>query len=155
MASTQPEWPDSKAAIAGHPLHPMLIHFPVAALIFLVATDAAFLWTADPFWERASLWLVGIGAFGGCIASLAGMVDLVFVADIRRKITAWCHAIVAIMMLSLASLNWLLRYQAPGETLERWGFFITLLTAALIALAAYLGGRLVYEHGVGVDIDQS
>jgi uncharacterized membrane protein len=155
MAEPQLQTPNSRAAIAGHPLHPMLIHFPVAALIFLVATDFAFFWTADPFWERASLWLVGVGAFGGAVASLAGLVDIVFVAEIRRKITAWCHAIIAVMMLSLASLNWLLRYHAPGEELERWGFFITLLTAAMIALAAYLGGRLVYEHGVGVDVDNA
>lgn len=155
MAQLPPPTPNSRAAIAGHPLHPMMIHFPVAALIGLVATDFAFFWTADPFWERASLWLVGVGAFGGCIASLAGIVDLVTVTEIRRKITAWCHAIIAVMMLSLASLNWLLRFSAPGEQLERWGFFLTLLTAVLIALAAYLGGRLVYEHGVGVDVDDA
>jgi uncharacterized membrane protein len=35
--------------------------------------------------------------------------------------------------------------------MERWGLYLSLLTAVLIGLAAYLGGRLVYEHGVGVD----
>ena len=52
----------SRAAIAGHPLHPMMIHFPVAALLGLVAADAGFLWTGDLFWQRAALWLAGIGA---------------------------------------------------------------------------------------------
>jgi uncharacterized membrane protein len=141
----------SRAAIAGHPLHPMMIHFPVAALLGLVASDIAYLWLGDPFWARASLWLVGVGAFGGWIASLAGLVDLLTVTSIRQKITAWCHAIIAVMMLSLASLNWLLRYAGPEHGMERWGLYLSLLTAALIAVAAYLGGRLVYEHGVGVD----
>ncbi|MGP0173562.1 DUF2231 domain-containing protein [Pseudomonas sp. NCHU5208] len=141
----------SRAAIAGHPLHPMMIHFPVAALLGLVASDMAYLWLGDPFWARASLWLAGVGAFGGWVASLAGLVDLLSVTSIRRKVTAWCHAIIAVMMLSLASLNWLLRYAGPEQGMERWGLYLSLLTATLIALAAYLGGRLVYEHGVGVD----
>jgi uncharacterized membrane protein len=141
----------SRAAIAGHPLHPMMIHFPVAALLGLVATDIAYLLLADPFWARASLWLAGVGAFGGWAASMAGLVDLLTVDSIRRKITAWCHAIIAVMMLSLASLNWLLRYSGPEHGMERWGLYLSLLTAVLIGLAAYLGGRLVYEHGVGVD----
>ncbi|TBU88807.1 DUF2231 domain-containing protein [Phytopseudomonas dryadis] len=143
----------SRAAIAGHPLHPMMIHFPVAALLGLVATDFAYFWSADEFWARASLWLAGVGALGGWVASIAGMIDLLGVREIRQKISAWCHAIIAVMMLSLASLNWLLRYRHGDQGLELWAFYLSVLTAGLIAIAAYLGGRLVYEHAVGVDID--
>jgi uncharacterized membrane protein len=141
----------SRAAIAGHPLHPMMIHFPVAALLGLVASDLAYLWNSDPFWSRASLWLAGIGSLGGWLASLAGLVDLLTVERIRLKITAWCHAIIAVMMLSLATLNWLLRYQGP-DGMQLWCLYLSLLTAGLIALAAYLGGRLVYEQAVGVEV---
>jgi uncharacterized membrane protein len=130
----------------------MMIHFPVAALIGLVGTDAAFLVTGDPFWSRAGLWLAGVGAMGGWAASLAGLVDLVFVRRIRGMITAWGHAIIAVMMLSLASLNWLVRLSDDaGARVMPWGLGLSLLTAGFIALAAYLGGRLVYEHAVGVD----
>ncbi len=144
----------SRAAIAGHPLHPMMIHFPVAALLGLVGSDAAFLYNGDPFWARAGVWLAGVGALGGWGASLAGLVDLLTVARIRRLITAWCHAVLAVMMLSLATLNWLLRVGDPGVLIRPWGFGLSLLTAALIGLAAYLGGRLVYEHTVGVDTSE-
>lgn len=151
MSSDTPEAIPSNAAIAGHPLHPMMIHFPVAALLGLVATDLAFFWTLDAFWWRAGLWLSGVGAFGGWIASLAGLVDLLTVAQIRRKITAWCHALLAVMMLSLASLNWVLRVGgATDDPHLLWGLALSLLTAGLIALAAFLGGRLVYEHAVAV-----
>jgi len=144
----------SRAAIAGHPLHPMLIHFPVAALTGLLPVDLAHLWTLDEFWWRAGLWLAGIGALGGWIASLFGLVDLLTVREIRLKITAWCHAILAVMMLSLASLNWLLRYQNQAGGMELWGLYLSATTSVLIALAAYLGGRLVYEHAVGVDVEK-
>ncbi|QNI02774.1 DUF2231 domain-containing protein [Halomonas sp. SH5A2] len=142
----------SRASIAGHPLHPVMIHFPVAALIGLVASDIGFLLSDDPFWLRASLWLAGVGAFGGWIASTAGIIDLVTVPRIRRLITGWSHAIVAVVMLSLASLNWLLRFNDPSAVLP-WGLAISLITAGLIAVAGLLGGQLVYEQAVGVDVE--
>lgn len=142
----------SRAALGGHPLHPMMIHFPVAALFGLVASDLGYLLSGDPFWARASLWLAGVGAFGGWLASIAGLVDLFSVRRIRRLVTGWCHAILAVMMLSLASLNWLQRYLAAEQILP-WGLYLSLLTALLIGLAGWLGGRLVYEHAVGVDVE--
>ncbi|HSP59260.1 MAG TPA: DUF2231 domain-containing protein [Halomonas sp.] len=142
----------SRAAIAGHPLHPVMIHFPVAALLALVASDLGYLYTQDPFWARASLWLAGVGALGGWTASVAGVIDLISVRRIRRLVTAWSHAIVAILLLSLASLNWLWRLN--GEALLPWGLVLTLTTAALIALAGFLGGQLVYDHAVGVDVEE-
>lgn len=150
--NTPPEPILSNAAIAGHPLHPMMIHFPVAALIGLVGADAAYLYNGDPFWSRVGVWLAGVGAIGGWAASLAGIVDLLTVGRIRRLITAWGHAIMAVMMLSLATFNWLMRLgDDPGALVFPWGAALTLLTAGFIALAAYLGGQLVYEHAVGVD----
>lgn len=143
----------SRAAIAGHPLHPMMIHFPVAALLGLVGTDLAYLWVSgDPFWARAGLWLAGVGALGGWGASIAGIVDLLFVPRVRRLVTAWGHALMAVTLLSMASLNWALRLgDDPGAHVWPWGAALTGMTALLIGVAAYLGGRLVYEHAVGVD----
>lgn len=144
----------SRAAIAGHPVHPMLIHFPVAALIALVATDAAYLYGGDPFWARAGVWLAGVGALGGWGASVAGLIDILSVKEIRRLVTAWGHALMAVMMLSVATLNWRLRVgEDPGEYVMPWGMGLSLLTAAFISLASYLGGRLVYENAVGVHTD--
>jgi uncharacterized membrane protein len=142
----------SRASLAGHPLHPVMIHFPVAALMALVASDLAFWYTSDSFWARTGLWLAGVGAFGGWIASVAGIIDLVTVKRIRRLITGWSHAIVAVVMLSLASLNWLLRLNDPSAIMP-WGLTVSLVTGGLIALAGWLGGQLVYEHAVGVDVD--
>ncbi len=146
---------ESNAAIGGHPLHPMMIHFPVAALIGLLPADLAHLWTLDEFWWRMGLWLAGVGAIGGWIASVAGLIDLLTVRQIRQKVTAWCHAILAVMMLSMASLNWLLRfYSSPNDESALWGLHLSVVTAVLISLAAYLGGRLVYDHAVAVDVQR-
>lgn len=141
----------SRMAIHGHPLHPVLIHFPVAALMGLFATDLAWLWTGDAFWARAGLWLAGIGALGGWVSGMAGLVDLTTVRQVRRLITAWSHAIIAVMLLSLASLNWLLRLPDPAAAIWPWGVYLSLVTSGLIALTGFLGGKMVYEFAVGVD----
>lgn len=152
MDHATPEPILSRAAIAGHPLHPMLIHFPVASLIGLMGSDAAYLYTGDPFWARASLWLAGVGALGGWGASLAGVVDLLFVRRVRRLISAWGHALIAVMMLSLASLNWVMRLCGDHfEVIMPWGVALSFFTGGFISLASYLGGRLVYEYAIGVD----
>lgn len=142
----------SRAALAGHPLHPVMVHFPVAALLALVACDVGYWYTQDPFWIRVGLWLAGIGALGGWLASIAGIIDLTTVKRIRRLVTGWSHAIVAVVLLSLASLNWMLRFNDPTLILP-WGLTLSLMTGALVALAGWLGGQLVYDHAVGVDVD--
>ncbi|WP_091340136.1 DUF2231 domain-containing protein [Alkalimonas amylolytica] len=144
---------NSQIQIFGHPIHPGLIHFPVAALLGLIATDLAFLYTADAFWARASVWLAGVGAIGGWIASVAGLMDMLLVSQIRRLITGWCHAMLAVMLLSLATLNWLLRLPDAGAAILPQGLYLSLLSGVLIVATGYLGGRLVYEYAVGVNID--
>jgi uncharacterized membrane protein len=145
----------SRMSVGGHPIHPVLVHFPVAALIGLMGTDAAYLFTGDFFWARAGLWLAGVGAVGGTLASIAGLVDLVVVPRIRRLITAWSHSVLAVLLLSLASFNWLLRIDAPDARIVPWGLYVSFLTASLIGLTGLLGGRLVYEYAVGVDVEEA
>lgn len=129
-----------------------MIHFPVAALLGVIGTDLGYLYSGDPFWARTGLWLAGVGAFGGWIASVAGAIDLFTVREVRRMITAWCHAILAIMMLALASLNWLQRFEA-AEAIYPWGLYVSLLTGVLILVTGAFGGQLVYEHAVGVNVE--
>ncbi|WP_133127386.1 DUF2231 domain-containing protein [Legionella nagasakiensis] len=142
----------SRMSIAGHPIHPMLIHFPVAALLGLIATDFTYLYTKDFFWARAGVWLAAVGTTAGAVSGLIGLIDLITVYRIRRLISGWCHAIFAIMMLSLATFNWMLRIPDPVINIFPAGTYMSLLTAFLIFLTSIMGGQLVYEYGVGVKI---
>lgn len=145
----------SKMAIAGHPIHPMLIHFPVAALIGLIGTDLAFALTDDFFWARAGFWLATVGVLGGWLSGIIGLLDLVMVREIRRLVTAWCHGIMAIMLLSLATLNWMLRLGDPSALIMPWGLYLTLFSGLMIGLTSFLGGQLVYDHAIGVADEKS
>ncbi len=142
----------SRMSVAGHPIHPMLIHFPVAFLLGLVGTDLACFFLAEPFWARVGLWLAGLGSLGGWLAGLVGLVDLVSVPRIRHLVIAWSHALMAVMTLSLASFNWLLRFN-DANGFNPWCLYISLLTAALISVTSVLGGQMVYGHAVGVHVE--
>lgn len=140
----------SRMSILGHPIHPMLIHFPVAALLLLIATDIGYVLTGDFFWARAGVWLAGIGVAGGWVSGSVGLLDLIIVEQIRRLITAWCHALLAVMLLAIATLNWFLRVGEPAALIQPWGLYLSLLTGLLITVTSLLGGELVYDYAVGV-----
>lgn len=140
----------SRMSILGHPIHPMLIHFPVAALLLLIATDIGYILTGDFFWARAGVWLAGIGVAGGWVSGAVGLLDLIIVEQIRRLITGWCHALLAVMLLSIATLNWFIRVGEPELLILPWGLYLSLLTGLLITITSLLGGELVYDHAVGV-----
>jgi len=68
--------PRSTAQIAGHPIHPMLIPFPVACFVLTLVSDVAFWRTQNEFWASASLWLLGIGLIMAALAAVVGVIDL-------------------------------------------------------------------------------
>jgi uncharacterized membrane protein len=140
----------TKVAVAGHPLHPMLVTFPIAFLLGAFAADLAFWYTADPFWARMAVWLIGAGAVMGTLAAVTGTVELLAVPGIRRRGAAWSHFIAAVMLLSVAFANLFFRIGDPVEAVLPWGLYLSALGALLVALAGWLGGTLVFEHQIGV-----
>jgi uncharacterized membrane protein len=140
----------SKMRIGRHPIHAGLVHFPVAFVLGGLACDAAFWWTGDDFWARAALWIIGAGAFGGAAAATFGMLDFLLVKEIRRFVSSWNHSLVGVTLVSAALTNWWLRLDDPAGSVVPWGLFLSAVSAAAVAAAGYLGGKLVYEHAVGV-----
>jgi uncharacterized membrane protein len=146
-----PERTRSVIAIGGHPVHAMLIAFPVAFLLGGLASDVAFWWSRDPFWARVSLWIIGTGFVMGSLASVAGTLDFLLVKEIRRHVTSWSHFIAAVMLISLAAANWWLRVPDPQDKLLPWGLFLSAVTALSISTVGWFGGKLVFHHNVGGD----
>jgi uncharacterized membrane protein len=145
----------SRVSVARHPLHPMLVHFPIALLMVALVTDLAFWYTGDPFWARMSHWLIGFGTLGGFAAAATGTVELLWVRDIRLLTAAWSHFVAAMVLLSIASANWVMRLGAQQEFIVPWGIYASALTFVALSMAGVVGGKLVYEHQVGVQVDRS
>lgn len=137
-------------AIARHPIHPMVVPFPIAFLLAVVATDVAFLMTGDEFWARASLWLAGGGTGLGFVAGIIGTLELLIIKGIRHRAAGWSHFVVAVMLLAVGFINWLSRLDDPLQAVMQGGLALSLLGALLVALAGWLGGELVFEHHVGL-----
>ena len=140
----------SVMAVMHHPIHPMVVVFPIAFLMAVPATDLAWLFTADGFWARLSLWLTGGGLVMGLVAAVFGIGDLLLLPEVRRKPAAWGHFIAAVMVLALAGVGLWLRMPEPAAAVWPWGLAHGLVTAGVLAVAGWLGGTLSFHHGVGV-----
>lgn len=140
----------SVMAVMHHPIHPMLVVFPIAFLMAVPATDLAWLFTGDGFWARASLWLSLGGLVMGLVAAVFGTGDLLLLREVRRNPAAWSHFIAAVMVLALAGVGVWLRWPDPAAAIWPWGLGHGLVTAGVLAVAGWLGGTLSFHHGVGV-----
>jgi uncharacterized membrane protein len=141
----------SAIAVAGHPLHAMLVHFPIALVICTLGVDGLYWLTGDPFWMRVGLWSAGFAFAAGILASVAGTAELLAVPGIRVRVASWNHAIAAMTLVAIAGANWGLRFYVPDAVLPH-GLLLSLLASVLTALAGWHGGKLVFDHGVGLII---
>jgi uncharacterized membrane protein len=139
----------SMVAMGGHPLHPMLITFPIAFFIGAFVTDALWWWTRAEFWAYMSFWLLAGGLIGGTLAALSGTADFLLVPQIREHVTSWNHFIWAILAMSMGATNFMLRWDDPLAALVPWGIFTSALTVVALSAAGWLGGNLVFRYLIG------
>lgn len=141
----------SAVAVARHPLHAMSVHFPIAFAIGTLGADVLLLWTADPFWARVALWVLGFAFASGVAAGLVGTVELLLVPQIRHRVQSWSHGISAMMLIAILGTNWGLRLHVDDAVLPH-GLLLSALGAIFTGLAGWHGGKLIFHHGVGVAI---
>lgn len=140
---------ESRIAIAGHPLHAMLVAFPIALTMSVLGADLLYWWTGDPFWTRAAGW-AAFGAFMmGVLAGITGTVELLMVPGIRARSASWSHFVLAVMLLSLLGANWVLRIgNAEGAVLPL-GLILSAVAAGMTAVTGWHGGKLVFDYQIG------
>jgi uncharacterized membrane protein len=141
---------DSKIAIAGHPIHAMLVAFPIALVFSTLGADAFYWWTGDVFWARAALWASGMAFLIGIAAGLSGTVELLLVPGIRVRAESWTHFVIAVMLLSILGASWGLRLTGYVEAVLPYGLLLSLLAAGFTGLTGWHGGKLVFHYQVGV-----
>lgn len=140
----------SNAAIAGHPLHPMLVVFPIAFLVAAFVTDLASRQSGDPFWARASLWLTGAGLVMGAVAAVVGAVDFLTIPRARVHNDGWIHALGNIAVLGLAFWSLLLRRREKSSVVSTPPMLLSATIAGLLVITGWYGGELSYRHMIGV-----
>lgn len=140
---------ESRIAIAGHPLHAMLVAFPIALTMSVLGADLLFWWTADTFWTRVAGW-ASFGAFMmGVIAGITGTIELLLVRGIRNRSASWTHFILAVMLLALLGMNWAWRIGDHVEAVLPLGLILSATAAFLTAITGWHGGKLVFDYQIG------
>src|SRR5262245_64435920 len=89
----------SKVALVGHPIHVMMVHFPIAFVIATLGVDVFYWWTGDAFWMRVGLWSAGLAFWTALAASVVGTAELLLVRGIRVMEAGWSHAVAAMTLL--------------------------------------------------------
>lgn len=142
--------PRSTAQYKGHPIHPMLVPFPIAFLVAALFADLAFWWTGSPGWATAGLWLLGAGVVTGALAAAAGLIDFVGEPRIRHLTDAWHHFLGNAIAIVLALFNWIWRLQGGEAAVLPWGLIFSLMVVLILLFTGWKGGEMVYRHRVGV-----
>lgn len=138
----------STFAIKGHPLHPLLVPFPIVGFVGALGTDIAFAAGCGPGWATASLWLIGAGLAGGLLAALAGFIDFAGSSGIRALRDAWLHMFANLTAVVIELVSFVLRL-GEREIAGGVGLALSIAAVLLLLFSGWKGGELVFRHGVG------
>lgn len=140
----------STVAIAGHPLHPLSVIFPIAFLAGALVTDAVYWLVRDEFWARASYWLIVAGLGLGVVAAIIGMSDFLQIERVRKRTAGWAHMIINVTLLVLTAINLSLRWGNPVDGVLPWGLVLSTIVGTLTSISGWFGAELSYRHKIGV-----
>jgi uncharacterized membrane protein len=143
----------SRAAIGNHPVHPALVSLPIGAFFLLLVGDIAYARTGAEFWYAFSFVCLSAGILTALVAASAGFVDYfgVRMSDAGFRL-ARIHMILNLTGVVLYTVNWFLRRGNGALGNSRWGlvFGLEVVTFLALGLSGWLGGRVSFEHKVGV-----
>jgi len=143
------EHPRSTAQIGGHPIHPMLIPFPIVGFIGAFVADVVFTMSGDAGWATASRWLLGFGLGFAVLAAATGLTDYLGNERIRRLSDALKHMLANVAAVVLELVNFVLRVDNDAF-IASTGVYISAVVVLLLVYSGWKGGDLVYKHGIGV-----
>lgn len=143
--------PHSTAQIAGHPLHPMLIPFVIAAFVFTLVVDIIFFIDGNTEWVMASEWLLAAGLIMAGFAALTGLTDLAGDRQIRNLSAAWWHMGGNIIVVIIQLVNFFMRLGAGAAAgIGSTGIILSAVSVAILLFTGWKGWQMVYKHRVGV-----
>ncbi|WP_447979942.1 DUF2231 domain-containing protein [Candidatus Nitrospira bockiana] len=140
----------SPASFLKHPIHPMLIPFPIALWIFSLVCDVVYAmgWGTEVWNDLAFYTMIG-GLLGALAAAVPGYLDYRSLTDRDvARIGRW-HLLTNLTIVALFAVNLLMRMASPpGAGLP---IVLSVIGVALLGVSGWLGGELVYVHGVAVE----
>lgn len=139
------------ASIAGHPIHPMLVPIAIGGFVLSFAFDLVCLAsgsTSPNLWNQLAYYTMIGGILGALAAAVPGLVDLLSLPSGPIKKTALTHMAINLTVVVIYIVNAWMRHNAPHDL--RLPMFLSLITVGLLLISGWLGGKMVFEAGVGV-----
>jgi uncharacterized membrane protein len=139
---------NTPASIGKHPIHPMLVVFPIGLWIFSLMGDLIFILGNNPLWNNIAFYSMLGGLIGALLAAIPGLIDMFSITDPKVGKIAWNHMLLNLVAVGVFGLNLWLRVVDEG------GAFVPILLSVvgvlILAFSGWLGGELAYVHAVGV-----
>ncbi len=146
----------SKAKIAGHPLHPMLVSFPIAFYTATLVGFIAYAVTDNPFWFRLAVVANIAGVCTSLVAAVPGFIDWAFGVPTGSpaKTTGMIHMLLQVASLIVFAINGVLQWQNWDHAAPAVGASVVLplLGVVLTMAGGFLGWKMIGTHHVGVEL---
>ena len=141
------------ASFAGHPVHPLLIVFPVGLFIFSLICDVISLFSINVgMWAAIAFVSMAGGFIGALAAAIPGFIDYLSISDPGTKKIATFHMALNLTAVVLYGINIWMRMHATGPSSTP--LILSIVSVGILGISGWLGGSLVYKHGVGVNVDK-
>lgn len=144
----------TRASIRNHPIHPMLIVFPIAFWVGSLICDLIYHFgSQNPFWKDVAFYSMLGGIVGAVAAAIPGLIDYTGLPVGRLKRIGFVHMVLNLAVVAAYLFNLGLRYAGRGDSI--FPVFLSLVSLLILSGSGWLGASLVHEHGVGVrdDVD--
>lgn len=141
------------ASIAGHPIHPMVVPIAIGGFILSFIFDIVCLATGntDPWATVAYFTMIG-GIVGALAAAVFGFVDLISLPEGRIRNVGYAHMGLNLTIVVLFIVSaWMRHEEVTGNV----PFILSLIGILLLVVSGWLGGKMVYEIGVGVSGEEA
>jgi uncharacterized membrane protein len=142
---------ESRAKLLGHPIHQMLIVFPLGLLGMAVIFDLFAIGMDQGYWSEIALWMMAAGVVTGLLAAPFGFVDWLGIpSGTRAKRIGAVHGIGNVIVVLLFAGSAFMRWNTP-QTPSDFAMLLSFAGFGLALVTGWLGGELVNRLGVGVD----
>jgi uncharacterized membrane protein/nitrite reductase/ring-hydroxylating ferredoxin subunit len=141
----------SKAQIKGHPIHPILVGFPIAFFVGTLLFDVLSIANDRADYNRTAYYLEAAGIIAALVTAIPGIIDYFYTVPPKSsgKKRATQHGLLNIGIVIIFTITWFYRQGADAAFM----LVLTLEAIGVIALSisGWLGGTLVYRNQIGVD----
>jgi uncharacterized membrane protein len=142
--------PRSIASIGGHPIHPMLIPFPIVCFVGAFVTDLVYWRSMSFIWETFSVWLLTAGLIMAAFAAIVGQIDFSANRRVRKFRPAWYHLFGNALAIVLSIINVFVHSRDGYTAVVPTGLVLSGVVVLLLMVTAWMGWEMVYRDRVGV-----